>query len=172
MNTEDIANFTKTEALEALKKITNLKNALEKKLQEPDVLKLEYPSGQCWIIGGFTPSSARESFPIKQNLLSNGCYRLTSENALNASRRRTNANIIEAWAEKLEPNWKPNALDKEQEKCSITWNNIRQKFEVEVKYTDRIIGVPVMSLDTAHRIKRMLNNKEITLHRNGEENES
>lgn len=172
MNTEDIANFTKTEALEALEKITNLKDALEKKLQEPEVLKLEYPSGQCWIIGGFTPSSARESFPIKQNLLSNGCYRLTSENALNASRRRCNANIIEAWAEKLEPNWKPNILDKEQEKCSIVWNTVRQKFEVEVKYTDTIIGVPLMSLNTAHRIKRMLNNKEITLHIAGEENES
>ena len=172
MNTEDIANFTKTEALEALEKITNLKDALEKKLQEPEVLKLEYPSGQCWIVGGFTPSSARESFPIKQNLLSNGCYRLTSENALNSSRRRCNANIIEAWAEKLEPDWKPDVLDIEQEKCSIVWNTVRQKFEVEVKYTDTIIGVPLMSLNTAHRIKRMLNNKEITLHIAGEENES
>ena len=169
---EAINAMSKAELTEELEKITKLKDAVEKKLQEPEVLKLEYPSGQCWIVGGFTPSSAREAFPIKQNLSSNGCYRLTNEKALNASRRRCNANIIEAWAEKLEPNWKPNTLDREQEKCSIIWNTVRQKFDVEVKYTDIIIGVPLMSLDTAHRIKRMLNNKEITLHIAGEENES
>ena len=170
---EAINAMSKAELTEELEKITKLKDAVEKKLQEPEVLKLEYPSGQCWIVGGFTPSTARDTIDeSKQYLLRNGCYRLTNEKALNASRRRCNANIIEAWAEKLEPNWKPNTLDKEQEKCSIIWNTVRQKFDVEVKYTDIIIGVPLMSLDTAHRIKRMLNNKEITLHIAGEENES
>ena len=61
-----------------------MKKILKDKLEEPEFKELNYPSGQCWIVGGFTPSSAREAFPIKQNLSSNGCYRLTNENALKA----------------------------------------------------------------------------------------
>lgn len=170
---EKIASMTKSEITEELEKLNEVKKHLENKLLEPDAVSIEtYDKYSCWIVGAYSPNSAREGIIFDTSFAKNGCYRMTSENAEKASIRRVNANIIEAYAEQIEPEWLPDWNNKEQEKCSIAWDFNKQKFKVVVNYIDGIIGVPIMSLSTAHRIKKMLNAEEIKLLLAGAKNES
>lgn len=172
---EKIASMTKSEITEELEKLNEVKKHLENKLLEPDAVSIEtYDACSCWMIETYShsPNWSGKSIRFNPSFAKNGCYRMTSENAKKASIRRINANIIEAYAEKIEPSWIPDWNNKEQEKCSIAWDFNKQKFTVVVNYTDNIIGVPIMSLSTAHRIKKMLNAEEIKLLLAGEKNES
>lgn len=161
---EAMNSMSKDELAEELEKLKKLKNAVENKLKEHDGPKLIYPSGKCWIVEAFNASSSRESFPIKQNLLSNGCYRTTQENALNAAIKRTSANIIEAYAEQIDPEWKENWSEwNNKAKYYIVYDNDAKEFEYESILYSEAIGVPYMSENTAVKIVEMLNNGIIKL---------
>jgi hypothetical protein len=161
---EDLDKLSIDELNDCLAKLIEVQKSLVRKKKELSQVRLKYDIGQCWIVGWIN-SSAKEGTNIQENIAASGGYRQTNYAALSAAIRRTNANIIEAYAEQIEPEWVADWTDLKQEKCNIVYDAKDQKFGVQVNYKENLVGTPIMSLKTAHIIKRMLNEEKITLRR-------
>lgn len=132
---------------------------MEKELNKGEKFEWKYPKDKTFVIGAY--STHPECSGEIGYYLSHGRYRIKEANAKLALQRNKEANVIEALAEQLDPDWVADwdneqqnkyyvFLSKNEYKCS--WNNGAYS-----------IGVPYMSRQTAVKICDMLNNGEIEL---------
>lgn len=172
----DLNNLTKAELIELLANTKKYSDMLEAKIAEPDEFRFNYDKFNTWYVGmnpkSTKPFAGRESNDNNgslstETLISNGAYRMNNLRALKASDNIFNNNIIDAIAEQLEPDWKPDFSDLKQEKCSILFNTSKNAYTVLVAYTEVPLGIAIMSLNTAHTIKRMLNEGKVKLYFEG-----
>ena len=160
---DDLANLTYEQIEETLIQIKKIEERLEEKKKELEVIPLVYDIGKCYIVNGYSASASAEAeatYCPKKAM--NGVYRKSSINALNSAKRRINANIIEAYAERIDPLFAPDFSNLEQEKYIIVYDFDKLKF-TSISTTYNIIGATAMSKETSNKIVDLLNKGRIRL---------
>lgn len=154
MNKEQLQQQIKEMELK-LQEMKNELNKLEK-------FEFKYPACQTSLIRACTTGYGYNG--DDKYYLKHGRYRIKEENAELSLQRNKEANLIEALAEQIDPDWKADWGDIEQEKSYIYWSHRAKKYYGTcVVSWIKDIGIPYMSPKTAKTICEMLNNGEFTL---------
>ena len=144
---DNLDNLTKAELIELLANTKKYSELLEAKIAEPDEFRFKYNIVNCWYVRTHNqqkPHASKGAYLQMNESESNGVYRMDNLRALKASDNIFNNNIIDAIAEQLEPDWKPDFDDLKQEKCSILFNPIKNVYTVLVNYNEDKKGIAIM----------------------------
>lgn len=133
---------------------------MEAKSKESDKVVLEYKD-DCYIAYSYVVEKAVKLFD--NDWLKHARYRDTKEQAEETLLRELQANRIEALARKLEPEWKADWNNIDENKYSIRFDNISHMYEVGTDSRDKWFGIPYMSEQTAETICSMLNDGRYSL---------
>lgn len=166
----DLNKLTKSELIELLATTKKYSEMIEAKIAEQDEFKFNYNPRTAWYVGSHNNKRPFASKGVNielENSVLNGVYRLDNMKALKASDNIFNNNIVDAISEQIEPNWEPDFDDLKQEKCWIAFDPNKNVYTVFVSYTEVPVGIAIMSLGTAHTIKRMLNEGKVKLYFEG-----